>query len=99
MLVLGFRMGLTPENIRSTTIYDYNLMARAYRENMLHELNVMRINSYLVSVYSGLDSKFRKKLTPNKMFPLDNDIAKKPRLSREQVQEIFKRSNKRRGIC
>jgi len=99
MLVLGYRMGLKPYNIRQTLVYDYNLMTRAFKEQITHEYNLMRTNSYLISVYSGLDSKFRKKLTPNKMFPLDSDITKKQKLSKQEVKAIFERSMKRRGLC
>tara|TARA_Y100001972_G_C7573191_1_gene287668 strand:- start:53 stop:334 length:282 start_codon:yes stop_codon:yes gene_type:complete len=88
-------MGLMPENIRQTTVYDFNLMARAFEENILHDYTIMRLNSYLVSVYSGLDNKGRKKLTPNKMLPLKNDSTEK-RMDREQFNEIIQRSNKRR---
>lgn len=74
-------------------------MARAFKDQITHEYNLMRTNSYLISVYSGLDSKFRKKLTPNKMFPLDTDITKKTKLSKQEFKDILERSNKRRGIC
>ena len=90
-------MGLMPDNIRQTTVYDFNLMARAFEENVLHDYTVMRLNSYLVSVYSGLDNKGRKKLTPNKMLPLKNEKAEK-QMSREQFEDIIQRSNKRRGV-
>ena len=70
-------------------------MARAFEENILHDYTIMRLNSYLVSVYSGLDNKGRKKLTPNKMLPLKNDSTEK-RMDREQFNEIIQRSNKRR---
>lgn len=72
-------------------------MALAFNEEKKHQLNVMRINAFLISVYSGLESKARKKLTPNKMFPMDDDI-KKERMTREQIIAIFERSNRRRGI-
>lgn len=72
-------------------------MARAYEEKLLHDYTVMRLNSYLISVYSGLDNKARKKLTPNKMLPLKNDI-KTDKITREEFMSIIERSNKRRGI-
>lgn len=70
-------------------------MAKAYHENMKHDYRVMRTNAYLVSVYSGLEGKARKKLTPQKMLNLkEND-----KVSREQALEMMARSNKRRGVC
>ncbi len=90
-------MGLKPMEIRQTSIYDFNLMAKAYEEKALHEYSVMRLNAYLISVYSGLENKSRRKLTPNKMLPLKNDKANK-RMSREDFNDIITRSNKRRGI-
>lgn len=72
-------------------------MASAFNEEKKHEFNVMRINAFLISVYSGLEGKARKKLTPNKMFPMDEDI-KKERMTKEQLISLFERSNKRRGI-
>jgi len=95
MYVLGYRMGLMPDNIRQTTVYDFNLMARAFEQSMLHDYTVMRLNSYLVSVFSGLDNKGRRKLTPNKMLPLKNDSTEK-RMSRQEFKDIIERSNKRR---
>jgi len=88
-------MGLMPENIRKTTLYDFNLMARAFEENVLHDYTVMRLNSYLTSVYSGLDNKGRRKLTPNKMLPLKNEKADK-KINRPDFEDIIERSNKRR---
>ena len=90
-------MGLKPMEIRETTIYDFNLMAKAYDEKVLHEYSVMRLNAYLISVYSGLENKSRRKLTPNKMLPLKNDKANK-RMSREDFNDIITRSNRRRCI-
>ena len=66
-------MGLKPDELRRTTLYDFNLMGRAFNENRRHEFNVMRINAFLISVYSGLEGKARKKLTPEKMFPLEQN--------------------------
>lgn len=98
MFVLGFRMGLKPNELRETTVYDFNLMSRAYEEKMLHDYTVMRLNAYLISVYSGLEGKSRRKLTLNKMLPLKNDIIPK-KLDREDFKAIIERSNRRRGIC
>lgn len=70
-------MGLKPDELRRTTLYDFNLMGRAFNENRKHDFNVMRINAFLISVYSGLEGKARKKLTPEKMFPLENKKPKK----------------------
>lgn len=72
-------------------------MARAYEEKLLHDYTVMRLNSYLISVYSGLDNKARRKLTPTKMLPLKNDI-KTDTLTQDELTSIIERSNKRRGI-
>ena len=88
-------MGLMPENIRQTTVYDFNLMARAFQESTLHDYKIMRLNSYLVSVYSGLDNKGRRKLTPHKMLPLKDEKTDK-KMSREDFEDIITRSNKRR---
>lgn len=90
-------MGLKPDELRRTTLYDFNLMGRAFNENRRHEFNVMRINAFLISVYSGLEGKARKKLTPSKMFPMDEDI-KKERMTREELMTLFERSNRRRGV-
>jgi hypothetical protein len=90
-------MGLKPSEIRLVSIYDFNLMARAYEEKLLHDYTVMRLNSYLISVYSGLDNKARRKLTPTKMLPLKNDI-KTDTLTQDELTSIIERSNKRRGI-
>ena len=89
-------MGLKPEELRSTTLYDFNLMGRAFNENRKHDFNIMRINAFLISVYSGLEGKARKKLTPNKMFPMDE--IKSERMTKEQLIALFERSNRRRGI-
>jgi hypothetical protein len=89
-------MGLKPDELRRTTLYDFNLMGRAFTENRKHDFNVMRLNAFLVSVYSGLEGKARKKLTPNKMFPMDE--IKKEQMSREELIALFERSNKRRGV-
>jgi hypothetical protein len=66
-------MGLKPEELRRTTLYDFNLMGTAFTENRKHDFNVMRINAFLISAYSGLEGKERKKLTPEKMFPLEQN--------------------------
>lgn len=89
-------MGLKPNELRRTTLYDFNLMGRAFTENRKHDFNVMRLNAFLISAYSGLEGKERKKLTPNKMFPMDE--IKKEQMSREELMALFERSNKRRGI-
>lgn len=96
--MLGYRMGLKPEEIRKTLLYDFNLMATAFYQNIKHDYEVMRMNAFLVSAYSGLDGKTRKKLSPKKMFPFTNDTAQKE-LSQYQVMEILARSNRRRGIA
>jgi len=90
-------MGLKPDELRRTTLYDFNLMGRAFTENRKHDFNIMRLNAFLVSVYSGLEGKARKKLTPNKMFPMGEDI-KKERMTKEQLIALFERSNRRRGV-
>lgn len=91
-------MGLKPHEIGSVTMYDFNIMVEAHNDKMKHDYQVMRMNAYLVSVYSGLEGKARRKLSPNKMFPLEEE-KEKTKLTREEVQSILARSNKRRGIC
>jgi hypothetical protein len=91
-------MGMKPDEIRSTTLYDFNLMAEAFSLNVKHDFNVMRHNAYLISIFSGLDNKTRRKITPQKMFPLDSEENKKEKLTKEQVLDILQKSNKRRGL-
>jgi len=70
-------------------MYDFNLMSRAYGENIKHDYNIMRINAFLVSAYSGLDGKARKKLTPEKMFPLELN-SEKPPIDKEKLFKLAK---------
>jgi len=91
-------MGMKPDELRSTTMYDFNLMAKAFGMNIKHDFNVMRHNAYLVSIFSGLDNKTRRKMTPQKMFPMDQEDIQKKKLTKEQVFEMLKKSNQRRGL-
>jgi hypothetical protein len=90
-------MGMKPDEIRSTTLYDFNLMAQAFAINVKHDFDVMRHNAYLISIFSGLDNKTRKKITPQKMFPLDSDEIKKDKLTKDQVLDILNQSKKRQA--
>jgi hypothetical protein len=91
-------MGLKPNELRSTTMYDFNLMARAFAENRKHDYNVMRINAFLISAYSGLEGKARKKLTPEKMFPLKSN-SEKPKTDKKKLFDLIKMVEKSRGIA
>ena len=91
-------MGLSPDQVRRATIYDLQLMAKALGENSKHDFNVMRHNAYLVSVYSMMEEKARRKLSPQKMYPFKGE-KQHERLSKEEVKQILDRSNRRRGIC
>lgn len=91
-------MGLKPDEIYGVTLYDFNMMAKAFNEQIKHEFNLVRTNAYLVSVYSGLEGKARKTLTPEKMLSLPGENNQK-RLTQEEVQEIFNRVKKRRGLA
>ncbi len=91
-------MGLKPNELRSTTMYDFNLMARAFSENRKHDYNVMRINAFLISAYSGLEGKARKKLTPEKMFPLKSN-SEKPKTDKKKLFDLIKMVEKSRGIA
>jgi len=71
LFVLGYQMGLKPSELRDTTLYDFNCMAEAFNKSQKHDYEVMRMNAYLISVYSGLEGKTRKKLTPEKILPLE----------------------------
>jgi hypothetical protein len=77
-------------------MYDFNLMARAFTENRKHDFNIMRINAFLISAYSGLEGKARKKLTPEKMFPLDTDKTK-TRIDKDKLARILEISRRNRG--
>lgn len=92
-------MGMKPDEIRSTTLYDFNLMAKAFDMNMKHDFNVMRHNAYLITIFSGLDNKTRKKITPQKMFPMHNEEIKKDKLTKKDVLGMLQQSNRRRGVA
>jgi hypothetical protein len=89
-------MGLKPDELRSTTMYDFNLMARAFTENRKHDFNVMRINAFLISAYSGLEGKARKKLTPEKMFPLKSN-SEPTKIDRKKLFDVIEMVEKNRG--
>jgi hypothetical protein len=91
-------MGLKPNELRHTTMYDFNLMARAFSENRKHDYNVMRINAFLISAYSGLEGKARKKLTPEKMFPLKSN-SEKPKTDKKKLFDLIKMVEKSRGMA
>lgn len=75
---------MTPDTLYSTTLYDFNRMAAAYTENRKDNIRLLRTHAYLVSIYSGLDQKGRKKLKPEKMWPL-NEQHEIP--DEEEIQE------------
>lgn len=75
-------MGLGPNQVYSTPLWDLNRMSEAFRDDRMAELEKLRIHAWLVSVYSGLDTKSRRRLTPEKMLPLSN----KPEPSEEEVE-------------
>ncbi len=78
-------------------MYDFNLMSIAYGENLKHDYNIMRTNAFLVSAYSGLDGKARKKLTPEKMFPLEFD-SEKPQIDKEKLFKLAKAVRETREV-
>lgn len=77
-------------------MYDFNLMSRAYGENIKHDFNIMRLNAFLISAYSGLEGKARKKLTPEKMFPLELN-SEKPPIDKEKLFKLAKAVKEARG--
>ena len=66
-------------------------MAEAFNQNQKHDYEVMRMNAYIISVYSGLEGKARKRLTPEKMLQLKE--AKKE-ISQEEKWKLHRLKRK-----
>ena len=62
-------------------------MSEAFNENLKHDYQVMRTNAFLISVFGGLDAKVRKKLSPEKMLPMNE--------ARTEISEDEKRKLRR----
>jgi hypothetical protein len=62
-------------------------MAEAFNSNQKHDYEVMRMNAYLISMYSGLEGKARKKLTPEKILPLEE---KRTTISQEEKWKLHR---------
>lgn len=62
-------------------------MAEAFNRNQKHDYEVMRMNAYLISMYSGLEGKARKKLTPEKILPLEE---KRTTISQEEKWKLHR---------
>lgn len=91
-------MGLKPSELRQTTLYDFNCMAEAFGENQKHDYEVMRMNAYLISMYSGLEGKARKKLTPEKILPLEpkrTEISQKDKWKLHRLMREMNRDGSR----
>ncbi len=85
-------MGLKPDELYRTPLYDLNRMAEAFEENRKDSWHMLRVHAWLVSIYGGLDSKGRKKLTPEKMLSI-NDYKDVP--DPEEIQKWTKFFNRK----
>jgi len=73
-------------------------MAEAFGENQKHDYEVMRMNAYLVSMYSGLERNERKKLTPEKILPLEpkrTEISQKEKWKLHRLMRQMNRDGSR----
>ena len=71
-------------------------MLKSLNDQRMHEWNLMRHNAYLISVYSDLEGKARKKLRPEKMLPLETD-KKKTTISHDEkwkLHRLMRRMNR-----
>lgn len=74
-------MGLTPEELYSTSLYDFNAMSEAFEledSKMWHKVRV------LASIVT--QPHLKKGIRPQDLIPLPNDI-KAPTMSKEQVEK------------
>jgi len=55
-------MGLKPSELRDTTLFDFNCMAEAFNRNQKHDYEVMRMNAYLISMYTTISQEEKWKL-------------------------------------
>lgn len=84
-------MGLRPSEVYTTPLYDLNRMADAFQSSQKDQWHYLRVHAWLVSLYSDLDKKSRKKLTPEKMLSLaDYENAPDPDVIQEW-QKFFQR--------
>ncbi len=97
LLVLGYRMGLKPLELRETTVYDFNLMAEAFNEGLKHDYEIMRTNAFLISVYGGLDSKGRRKLTPEKMLPFNKRRTEISQEEKWRLHRLMRNLNRQKN--
>ena len=93
LFVLGYQMGLKPSELRDTTLFDFNCMAEAFNQNQKHDYEVMRMNAYLISVYSGLEGKGRKRLTPEKMFPMKESRTEISHEEKWKLHRLMRKMN------
>lgn len=78
--------------------FEVNCAIKGYGKKVRHDYEVMRQHASLV-LAPHVSKKDRNKLKPEKLFPLPGDKKEQKRLTQEEVQEIFNRVRKRRGIA
>lgn len=92
-------MGLKPDELYRTTLYDFNRMTAAFMKNRRNEWDQVRTHAWLVSVYSGLDRNARRKLRPSKMLPLEGEKPPKPtRKELDKRWAFFKRKTIKKKV-
>jgi len=90
--VFGYRVGLKPNELYDTTLYDLTLMAEAHNKRIEHDYDVMRREaSLLLSAWVGKGD--RNKIEPKTLLPLPSD-KQEPKeqklLSKQERRYLFR---------